>query len=84
MTCSPLPPLDGATAERIARVAVRPGARTLIGPRVVAGLLARITELVAERTLLRRELDALQSAALEQARLRAHAMWAQHGAGGEG
>lgn len=60
-------PLDAPTAERIAALAVRSPVNTTVGPRVLAGLLARIAALTAE--LERR--DALD---LEAARLRAHAM----------
>jgi hypothetical protein len=42
---------------------------------VLTALLARIAELELSRALLRRELDALDARALEDARLRAHAMW---------
>jgi hypothetical protein len=69
--------MDHVIAERIAVMATRPGARTLVGPRVLAALLRRITELEIERALLRRELDQHQTREQEAARLRAHAMFAQ-------
>lgn len=75
LTPPPLPPLDVGTAQRIALVAVKPGAHTLVGPRVLAALLHRITELELTEALLRRELGAYQARALEDARLRAHAMY---------
>lgn len=81
MTSPAVVPLDPADAERIAVIALRPGARTVVGPRVLAGLLARIAELTTERALLRRELDQLHSYALEDARLRAHKMWAEQRGG---
>jgi hypothetical protein len=81
-TCSPAPPLDHVTAERIAAMAVRPGGcRTLVGPRVLAALLRRIFDLEAERMILRRELDQLRAHAMEQARLRAHAMFVRRQGG---
>ncbi len=76
-----LAPLDHVTAERIAAVALKPGARTLVGPRVLAALLDRITELELARALLRVELDRLTSRAQEDARLRAHAMFVQRQGG---
>ena len=78
VTRSPtLAPLDHVTAERIAAVALKPGCRTLVGPRVLSALLDRITELELARALLRAELDRLAARALEDARLRAHAMFVQ-------
>ncbi len=73
-----LAPMDHEDAERIARVAIEHGG-SWDGARVLEALLARITELELSRALLRRELDALDSRAREDARLRAHAMWAQQG-----
>jgi len=80
MTSSPdAPPLDHVTAQRVAAVALKPGARTLVGPRVLAALLRRIFELETERMILRRELDQLRALAMEQARLRAHALVVRRG-----
>jgi hypothetical protein len=76
------PPLDIDTAQRIAVMAIKPGARTLVGPGVLVALLRRITELELTEVLLRRELDQLHAHALEKARLRAHAMWTEQKTGG--
>lgn len=84
MASSPeLAPMDIDTAQRIAVMAVKPGGRTLVGPRVLTALLNRITELTLERAVMRRELDALAMRALEDARLRAHAMFVQQRGGAD-
>lgn len=72
-----LVPLDTDTAQRIAQVAVKPGCRMLVESRVLLALLNRITELELAGAVLRRDLDRFEAHALEHARLRAHAMWAQ-------
>jgi hypothetical protein len=73
-TAPTLTPLGHEEAERIARAAVMPGCRTMVGARVVAALLDHIEQLAAERATLRAELDRREALELEQARLRAHAM----------
>jgi hypothetical protein len=79
-----LAPMDHVTAERIASLALRWPVPTVVGPRVLAALLVRITALELERAQLRRELDSLAARAQEEARLRAHKMWAQRGLAGVG
>lgn len=80
MSSSPaLAPMDHEAAERIALAALRPGARMLVGPRVLMALLNRITELGLAEAMLRVELDRREARELEDARLRAHAMWSQQG-----
>mgnify|MGYP001612341345 CR=1 FL=1 len=68
-----LAPMDHEDAERVARVAIDHGGQW-VGPRVLEALRTRIVELEIERGLLRRELDGLAARALEDARLRAHAL----------
>lgn len=74
MTTPTVVPMDHDTAEKIATMACKPGARTMVGPGVLAGLLDRIHVLDAELQMLRRELDRRQAYDLEMARRQAHAL----------
>jgi hypothetical protein len=77
MTTPTVVPMDHDTAERIATMACKPGARTMVGPGVLAGLLDRIHVQDAELQMLRRALDRYRVHELEAARLRAHALMVQ-------
>ncbi len=71
-------PLPAAAAERIARLAAAHPEGTSVGPRVIAGLLARIDELTAE--IDRRDAHAHEAARLRSHSIRAQAMSAGYGA----
>lgn len=60
-------PLPWPLAEKVARAALRPGPGVIVGPRVLAGLLAHVDELQSR-------LDRYEARDIEAARLRAHAL----------